>query len=341
MRKVNIIRWDNGAGLKRSSTIIANVLENAGFQTVINGVYSLPLAPNLSSGGRAKRFVHAKYLTMKHWLKLHLMQSFNLLPIYDINIFCEQVEPMWFPFARINCLIPNQEWFFDQWRSHLNQFDLILCKTQYAQQIFADLGCKTEFISFTSDDRWESYLAKDYNRYFHLAGRSLQKGTNTLIELWKNHPDWPNLTIIQNSPSSQKINASQNINYIDQYVNDLSLRNYQNSCGVHICPSEAEGFGHYIVEAMSCKSLTLTTNAPPMNELVTQNRGILVEYYKTKPQRLGINYYVNPSDLETKIDQTLGMDNMSKKVLGENARDWYLENDQFFKQKIVEILKYI
>jgi glycosyltransferase involved in cell wall biosynthesis len=119
------------------------------------------------------------------------------------------------------------------------------------------------------------------------------------------------------------------------------LRNYQNSCGVHLCLSEAEGFGHYIVEAMSCKSLTLTTNAPPMNELVTQNRGVLVEYFKTKPQRLGINYYVNPSDLETKIDRALGMDSMSKKVLGENARDWYLENDRFFKHKIVEIIKYI
>ena len=78
--------------------------------------------------------------------------------------------------------------------------------------------------------------------------------------------------------------------------------------------------------------------AAPMNELVTEDRGILVNYHKSKTQRLGIAYYINPSDIETKIDGILGMDNISKKVLGANARDWYLENDRFFKQKIVEIL---
>jgi len=76
-----------------------------------------------------------------------------------------------------------------------------------------------------------------------------------------------------------------------------------------------------------------------MNELITESRGILVDYYQTKPQGVGLNYYVDPSDLERKIDYTMGMNSISKKILGDNARDWYLENDRFFQQKLVEVIR--
>ena len=56
---------------------------------------------------------------------------------------------------------------------------------------------------------------------------------------------------------------------------------------------------------MSTKALTLTTNAPPMNELITPERGLLVNYHNTKPQRLGTNYYVDPQNLEEKIEEVL------------------------------------
>lgn len=48
-----------------------------------------------------------------------------------------------------------------------------------------------------------------------------------------------------------------------------------------------------------------------------------------------------PYDLEQKIDKVLGMDNSLKQQLGENARDWYQQNEQFFKHRIVEIIKNI
>ena len=337
MRHINIIRWDNGAGLSRTAKIIADVLRNAGCQVTINGVYSLPLTNNLTKFDRFKRFAYTRYLTLKQSLQLQLMQSLNRLPVYDINIFCEQVEPMWFPYARVNCLVPNQEWFFEQWRPYLSQFDWILCKTKFAQKIFDELGCKTQFISFTSNDRLLE-IPTDYNAFFHLAGRSSQKGTSKVVEVWQRHPEWPKLTVIQNPLKAQPI-AAENINYINQYLDDTLLRQYQNENGIHLCPSEAEGFGHYIVEAMSCKGLAITTNAPPMNELVTEERGILVNYSNTQVQRLGINYYVDPVDLEEKIDKVLGMDWGAKQSLGKNTREWYQQNDRFFKHKLVETIE--
>jgi glycosyltransferase involved in cell wall biosynthesis len=112
----------------------------------------------------------------------------------------------------------------------------------------------------------------------------------------------------------------------------------QNSIGVHLCPSEAEGFGHCIAEAMSCGALTLTTNAPPMNELITADRGILVNYNKTRRQRSGTNYYVDPVDLERKINEIIQMDPALKQLLGQRARDWYEENDRFYRTQLVASL---
>ena len=59
-------------------------------------------------------------------------------------------------------------------------------------------------------------------------------------------------------------------------LDDAALRTLQNSHRFHLCLSEAEGWGHYIAEALSVGAITLTCDAAPMNELVTAERGLLV-----------------------------------------------------------------
>src|SRR5690606_34092893 len=99
--------------------------------------------------------------------------------------------------------------------------------------------------------------------------------------------------------------SAPNIRHLLERVDDATLRTLQNSNAIHLCPSEAEGFGHCIAEAMSCGAVTLTTDAPPMNELITPERGVLVNYNRTTKQRSGANYYVDPVDLERKIHDIL------------------------------------
>ena len=57
---------------------------------------------------------------------------------------------------------------------------------------------------------------------------------------------------------------------------------------MHVCCSDAEGFGHYINEGRAHGALvrTVTTDAAPMNELVDESCGLLVapsEYGGTAP----------------------------------------------------------
>ena len=331
MKRINIITTGSKSGLGRDVQILATILKQAGFSVT---VYIL-----------GERTLAHKIQRITTYVNRFASYTLKSKPPYDINLFLEYVEPSWFPYARVNCLIPNQEWFREDWYPYLEQFDYILCKTKFAQNIFGKLGCKTEFISFTSIDCFNEKYPKDYDAFIHLAS-SWQKGTKTILEVWQRHPEWPRLTIKQKKNPSAKIASSNpssaiaasNIEYITKYLDDEVLCQYQNSHGIHLCPSEAEGFGHYIVEAMSCKAVTLTTNAPPMNQVITPNRGILVDYHSSKNQRLGINYYVDPQSLEQKINEILGMDYNSKKELGENARDWYQENDRFFRHQLIEVL---
>ncbi|MDJ0691250.1 MAG: glycosyltransferase [Xenococcaceae cyanobacterium MO_188.B32] len=324
MKKVNIITANSVTGLSRDAKILAHILRDAGFPVTI---YE-----------EGKPTFSHKLQRISTYLQKLGSYTLKSQPPYDINLFLQGISPGWLSYASVNCLIPNQEWFNDESLPYLSQCDYILCKTKYAQDIFDKLGCKTELISFTSVDRLRKKEPKNFARFFHLAGGNLQKGTNTIVSLWQRHPEWPTLTIIQSPKKAKRIDVP-NIEHIVEYVDDEVLAKYQNSYGVHLCPSEAEGFGHYIGEAMSCQAVTITTDAPPMNELISSSRGILVNYHRTEKQKLGINYYVDPQALEQKINEVLTMDEDTKKVLGENAREWYLENDRFFRKRIVELIK--
>ncbi len=323
MKKINIIVVNRGFGLNKSVSILAEVLRTAGFQVSVFEV--------------GKPTLEHKIQRITTYIDKFTTNILARKPPYDINLFLEDVIPSWFSFAKINCLIPHQEWFRDEARQYLPQFDYILCLTKIAQDIFDNLGCKTEFISFTTFDQFEEKYSKNYNQFFHLAGsNSVQKGTKTIIDTWLRHPEWPTLTIRQKKKDFHV--CAPNIRYITEFLEDQVLSEYQNTYGIHLCPSEAEGFGHYIVEAMSCQALTVTTDAPPMNELITLERGILVNYSHTKPQRLGTNYYVDSQSLEQKINEILEMSDHQKRELGEKARQWYLENDTFFRKRLIEVI---
>jgi glycosyltransferase involved in cell wall biosynthesis len=287
-----------------------------------------------------RRIVHRAINLRQRWLQRRQLSAAR----YDINLFLEDVSPGFFSFAAVNLFIPNPEWFKENQHRYLPGIDSVLCKTREALDTFSQLGCKVQFIGFTSEDRSDSaHPQQRENTFLHLAGRSWQKGTKPLVELWLRHPQWPTLTVVQNDRMYNQARVAPitapNIIHRLGRLNDADLHELQNRHTIHLCPSEAEGFGHCIAEAMSCGALTLTTNAPPMNELITPERGVLVDYHRMSRQRSGANYYVDPADLERKIEAIIAMDDHAVRQLGENARQWYLDNDRLFRMRLVEALE--
>jgi glycosyltransferase involved in cell wall biosynthesis len=334
VKRINIVAWHNGGGLSRDVDILCKALRGAHYEVTLNG------ASPAEAPVRRQRIVH-RAVNLAHLVVQR--KKLSAAP-YDINVFLEDISPGFFPYARVNAFIPNPEWFKKYQQAYLSGIDVVLCKTRSAQETFTLLGSHTRFVSFTSEDRRDPPGAGAQQvGFLHVAGRSWQKGTKPLFDAWLRHPEWPRLTVVQSaktySQSRVKPVAAPNIEHVLERLDDTSLRRLQNAIAIHLCPSEAEGFGHCIAEAMSCGALTLTTNAPPMNELITADRGILVNYRSMRKQRAGANYFVDPVDLERQIEVILGMDQPSIQRLGQRARAWYEENDRFFHTQLFAVLE--
>lgn len=325
---VQIIGNNNGVGLMKDAKLLMTLIE----EMDIPVMYKMPLM-HLNK----KEMPYIKYKFLKHYGKWfsefsqYLPRNKNIV----INIFLEHIDQYHLNRGDINCFIPNPEWCNKEDINYLPKIDYVLCKTFFTQQIFESMETTTHYIGFTSEDRFDPNFTERRGTFFHLAGKSVQKGTDVLVDLWMKHPEWPKLTIIQNPKIKKReelVNAG-NIKYILEYLDDDLLKKLQNENLFHLCPSEAEGFGHYIVEAMSCGAVTLTTDAPPMNEIVIEERGILVNYRSKEPQMLGMNYYVDENDLEKQIIRMINMSVKEQKNISERSHQWFRENDKDFKQR--------
>jgi len=251
-----------------------------------------------------------------------------------LGIFLENVPGCWLNVLANSVIVPNQEWLRPPTLQAMTRCSQVWCKTRYAEQIFQRRGFETRFIGFSSVDRFLPEVAKSYGRFIHVAGRSTLKGTQVLLDIWCRHPEWSPLVVVTRDRSLVKY-QSHNIRVMCHFVAEADLAILMNSAGVHLCPSEAEGFGHYINEALSTQAVVLTTDAPPMNELIGPAFGVLAKYTKTSPQGFGERFHVDPASLEAKIEVILAMSEEVKAAMGVLARKAYLERHKSFEAAIV------
>lgn len=251
----------------------------------------------------------------------------------DINIHVQKAFYKSFQYAPKNYLMPNPDWFIGDIEKVV-QFDLILCKTWEAVRIFEPHNPHTQFTSFTSRDHFEADVEKNFKGLFHCASTCILKGTSQILETWSNNPDLPVLTLL----NSKKIHClpMHNLETINQFLPVEMLKKTQNQHGIHLCLSQTEGFGHNIFEALSCGVVVMTTDAPPMNEIVTDPR-CLVPYNNISTFRLADRYFFDSKILTQKIEALLLLPDEELKEIGRKNRKRYLKNDRFFKKRLEEV----
>ncbi|MDV2451014.1 glycosyltransferase [Xanthomonas hortorum] len=306
---MRVISRDNGVGLTRDMVLMAQTLRAGG-------------VPVQEVGFTSQR-VHDTLRETRLWASRAL---FGRVPV---QIFSERVYARCLPLGQANLLVPNPEWLHLKWLPRLPQFDAVLCKTHHAERIFANLGCATRFIGFTSRDRHDAQVVRK-RAFFHLAGRSTAKGTRVLLETWKQHPEWPLLTVVQSPRTAGKPVVAANIDHRVRYLDDAELRRLQNAHLFHICPSEAEGFGHYLMEALSVGAVTLATDGEPMNELVRPEHGVLIPVADVRQRRLASYYYVDAAGIAHAVETALALPQAQLDQLSANARAFYQASDAAF-----------
>lgn len=195
---------------------------------------------------------------------------------------------------QITIFIPNQELVDKDDEKKLlapNVVQHVLCKSQYARGIFERLK-KDHQCTWTVDSfQFPPVLRKRYydepkdrNVYLHPAGASWMKHTDTVIRAWLQNPDWPQLIItcrgwcIDNHKNMLQKISKNNAGNIKVYnllsTDDLST--LQKHAGVLITPSACEGFGHCVYEAMENGNLLITSDIPPLNEVLIDGKNSIL-----------------------------------------------------------------
>lgn len=324
---VHVVCPQGAGGLAIDRHILQGTLQDAGHQCLD--------FPHPGHGPRSKRFRLHRLLHPSVWLRRPA-----------INIFLEQIDPQWISESAMHVLLPNPEWLREPCRALLPRMQMVLCKTRDAESIFDALGCRTVYVGFTSRDlRKACALAPlpDPAHYasprpLHVAGASHAKGSAALVEAWRRHPEWPTLTLLARPAVVQGLGSlPENVRVVARYLPDGELHRLMTGHNLHLCPSEAEGWGHSIVEAMGCAAAVLSTDGAPMNELVQPDRGVLVPVLSKEPMGVGCRYRLDVAAVEAGVAALLAHETGERMALGHAARRWFESNDHGFRARLAGI----
>lgn len=227
-------------------------------------------------------------------------------------------------------------------------------------------------------------MKKDEKLIVHLAGTSFMKGTRIMLESWfkygGNHLDvrlfiirrpceydkypedlkyWHSLlpikSIFEIDGYVIEVERKDNVFLTRSYLNNNILNHLIMRASIHLCPSLMEGWGHIINQGRMAGSIVITTDSPPMNELIQNGKnGITIPIDQKKSYKMEMlnpiykKYYVYPIknmpiylidkySMMSAVRYAITLSSEKREQLGKNAFKSYLEDTKFFIEKIQEL----
>lgn len=325
--------WNRHAGLTRDAALLQQALVDVGYPAIVikRPRYQTPAWRIIMS--RKARAVGADRM-VRGLLRMIVSVRRRLNPHpRRVAIHIQYASPRHLTTGARQVFVPNPEWFWDRDTWAFPLIDVILCKTRHAVQTFSAAGCAAEYVGFTSENCHVPGVKSDRSRWLHIASNGHQKGTAEIVEAWHRHPEWPHLTVLAGKRTTPTPPTS-NLEVINDWLTGPQLHKIMQRSGVHLCPSNAEGFGHTIVEAMSCGVLVITTDLAPMNELVDETRGLLVDVAESTPMGWARRAKFTQEALEATVERAIALSDEEFSQRAAAARRWYLDNDAAFRRRL-------
>ncbi|GAB9476765.1 hypothetical protein Gpo141_00013823 [Globisporangium polare] len=182
--------------------------------------------------------------------------------------------------------------------THLGNVDVVLCKTRFCEKRvkkwFAEQGnarnATVVYTRQTSSDiagyakhklGEQAIRPKDFeNVKFQAIGSSFHKGTRLVIDCWLSKPEFPQLDLfiydhehhgLFGLEHDNRIHEANNINLTTSRVDAFALGRAIAEASFFLCPSVMEGYDHYVNQARASGGVIVTSNAPPLNELISSS----------------------------------------------------------------------
>jgi hypothetical protein len=331
---------DSGRGLHADADFLTELLASAGWRV------ERVVLPRWS----AKRAVWShRYASVVRKLPPWLGRVLDKFPVSmgrvgrskaDLQIHLETIAVPYLGTGDVNWLIPNQEWMRIQHLRFLPLVDRVLCKTEEAVEAFRSHHSDIRFIGFSNPIASNPVGSSDrldrFRSFLHVAGRNRKKGSAAVVEAWRRHPEWPELQLVIDDPAI--VGPLPSNVRVRSRVWTQQLEQLRRDHAIVLAPSEVEGFGHILLEGMATGGVVLTTDAAPMNELVSDQRGFLISWERSEPCHLGTRYFVDPSDIERAVDRVLQSPLAVLSRKAELAQRWARDNhDRFVRAFAAEL----
>ena len=338
---VRIVFSDSGRGLHQDADFLETLFVSRGWlvKREVLKPWTIEATQRSHRIARLKSMLPASLSRLVNWLQVQAGRPGKIR--VDLQVHLESLSVNYLAAARVNWLLPNQEWMRTQHLPFLPYVDRVLCKSQHAHGLFEALHARAVFSGFSSRLAARrpafSHDIERYRRFLHVAGKNRKKGTRALVEAWRRQPAWPILDLVIDSqldigPIPGNVRVWHN-------VNDAQLHQLRSECGIVIAPSEVEGFGHVLLEGMVYDAVVVTTDAPPMNELIQKEYGILLPWTRQEPCHLGTRYHVEAEAIEQAVTGLLATRRRDLAHMGRMAGLWAESNHFGFIDRLSMLLE--
>jgi hypothetical protein len=263
-------------------------------------------------------------------------------PEAEINVFFEVLNPALFTYAATNIWIPNPEWTYKTWEPYFGQLDAIWCKTQHAVEIFKPHNPNTIYIGWSSIAKGIPER-KNYHKAIVLTGKNVFRHPQILVDTYRLVDDiskLPELHIVYDG-TRMNVNVPEEVaSRIKLYPSTLKQRQYDDllaECGLAICISSAEGFGHAVNEAASAACNLILSEIDPLVELDYST--LWVPKDKELPcDRVDKLYRFKVADVMVALDKYVSQTFKEKKAVSSINADKYIERHKVWMEHMRGIL---
>jgi len=195
----------------------------------------------------------------------------------EVNIFLEVINPSLFSYAARNIWIPNLEWTYKAWEPYLHMVDEIWVKTREAEEKLQSMNIDCKYIGWTSIDKIFADKV-NYSNAFVPIGKNIFRNPRPIFQAYlkiKNESEDNYLKLptlhVQYNPKYMEIKfppaIADKVVLHDREMKETEYDELLKSCGLCICVSLCEGFGHAVNECMSVGMNTILSPIKAFKEL--------------------------------------------------------------------------
>jgi glycosyltransferase involved in cell wall biosynthesis len=231
-------------------------------------------------------------------------------PEAEVNFFIEVINPSLFLYAAKNIWIPNPEWTYKTWEPYGHMIDEIWVKTHEAEKLFENWNTNVRYIGWTSIDKTVPDK-KNYSKAIVPVGKNVWRNPRPIIQVYmaikrKDASLYAALPVLHVVYDPNAIGLApipeefaSKIKLIPGPLQEKEYTELLQECGLCICLSAAEGFGHAVNEAMSAGCMLMLSPIDAFREIANEVLWVSTSKITPHPQCLG---NLEDVDLESVVD---------------------------------------